>query len=67
MLTIAHVCTQHWSRLTLLLILFQLDVKEHKKIENHPQWDISEDEDEKADGDLTESEGSSEFDESDDE
>ena len=43
----------------------QLDVKEEKKIESHPQWDISDEEDEeKEDGDGSESDISS-FDESD--
>ena len=31
----------------ILFYLFQLDVKEAKVIEDHPQWDISDDEEEK--------------------
>ena len=49
------------------MCLFQLDVKEARKVESHPQWDMSEDEDEeKAEGDMTETEDDS-YDESDDE
>ncbi|XP_013381039.1 translocation protein SEC63 homolog [Lingula anatina] len=43
----------------------KLDVKEAKKIENHPQWDISDEEDENKDDedeDVTDSEASSEED-----
>ncbi len=39
-------------------------MKEAKKIESHPQWDISDDED-KEDNEGTETEGDSEYDESD--
>ncbi len=39
-------------------------MKEAKKIENHPQWDISDDEEKDDHEDLTESEGDSDYDDS---
>ena len=48
-----------------ILLSFQLDVKEAKKIENHPQWDISDDE-EKEDNEGSETEGDSDYDDSED-
>ncbi len=46
-------------------LCLQLDVKEAKKVESHPQWDISDDED-KEENDGTESEGDSDYDDSED-
>ena len=43
-----------------------MDVKEAKKIESHPQWDLSESEGEKGDEELSEeSDFSSDFEDSD--
>ena len=46
----------------MLFYSLQLDVKEAKKIENHPQWDISDEE--KEDAEATETEDDSDYDES---
>ena len=54
----------HQLILSNLFVLAQLDVKEARKVESHPQWDMSEDEDgDKADADLTETDDDS-YDES---
>ena len=44
--------------------MFQLDVKEAKVIEDHPQWDISDDEDDKDKDDETDSDYSTDGDDS---
>lgn len=58
------------SLYTLDCSIFQFDVKEAKVIENHPQWDISDDEDDKDldDGEReeTESDDESEYEYEDD-
>ena len=46
----------------MYLTLLQLEVKEARKVESHPQWEISDDEEEAPGASLTDSELSSDDD-----
>jgi translocation protein SEC63 len=46
-------------------VIFQLDVKEARKIENHPQWDISDEDEDHDEEDASDSEVTTDYDDSD--
>ena len=49
-----------------IITCFQLEVKEAKKVETHPQWEISDDDGEKDNDEGSDTEGSSDYDSEDD-
>ena len=60
-------CAHCLQRCTFIVHLFaimfsQLDVKEAKKVESHPQWEITDDEEEKEDEEGSDSAVSSDED-----